>query len=292
MKKTLLTILALMVAIMGVNAQKLATKGALDGRDTKYKLMQTPDAGMVKPSAKAMNRAATRIGLDADERIIGYFTSDEISQYYGSVSCPAQKCEIGTPIFSDVIGKAVGGQLTKARVQLYAPIGSSTISVYTISAEGRISTTPVTTGTISTTVAGWNDVTFDTPVTLNEGESLFITYDFVIETAGDEHNFLVDADLNETSSVGGIYMYGDYGQGFGLYSVYTNVNLCIQLVVKGGSYSDDDLVLTGGIDRTIAQRGKTLDVVLNLNNAGNNLPSSYTFLDNLSFSKSTKIPSK
>lgn len=276
MKKTLLTILALMVAIVGVNAQKLATKGALDGRDTKYKLMQTPDAGMVKPSAKAMNRTATRIGLDADERIIGYFTSDEISKYYGSVSCPAQKCEIGTPIFSDVIGKAVGGQLTKARVQLYAPIGSSTISVYTISAEGRISTTPVTTGTISTTVAGWNDVTFDTPVTLNEGESLFITYDFVIETAGDEHNFLVDADLNETSSVGGIYMYGNYGQGFGLYSVYTNVNLCIQLVVKGGSYSDDDLVLTGGIDRTIAQRGKTLDVVLNLNNAGNNLPSSYT----------------
>lgn len=283
MKKTLLTILALMTVVIGANAQtvssnaqKLSTKGAFIGMETTYRGLKTPEAGKVKPFAQPV-APQQKISLDTDERIIGYFKSEEISQNVGQTpQIGAGTHTIGTPFYSNLYGKAVGGQLTKARIQLAEPIGSTTVSVYTIDAEGRISVQPATTGTIASTVAGWNDVTFARPVTLNANEGFFVTYTFALDNNTATHNFLVDYGLNTDYAAGGIYLLGDYGQGFGLYTIYSDVNLCIQLVVKGGSYSDDDIVLTGGIDRTISKSGENKDITMTLMNEGNNVPSSYT----------------
>lgn len=59
MKKTLLTILALMTVVVGANAQtvssnaqKLSTKGAFIGMETTYRGLKTPEAGKVKPFAQ------------------------------------------------------------------------------------------------------------------------------------------------------------------------------------------------------------------------------------------------
>ena len=276
MKKTLLTMCALFVAIVAANAQKLSTSGKVSGLNqsgepTKmvYKALKTQSLKVNKPLAK--------VSLDADERLVGYYTTNEEPlsyypfQYYGGTY------EAGTPFFTDVLGKSLGGQLTKARIYLAEGGGNTTVSVYEINQSGSIAATPSVQKTIATTVKGWNDVTFDKPLTLStEASGYFVTYTFTISGQVGYHNFMVDDKLNTDYTPGGIYLLGDFGDGYGLYTLLRDANLCIQLVVKGGSYSDDDIVLTGVEEWPIVQRGNSLNVNLNLKNDGNNIPSSYS----------------
>ena len=273
MKKTLLTMCALLIAVAAVNAQKMSALGEVKGLNPSAKPVPMKSNKLESPVFK-VDKPVAKINVGQGERLVGYYTTDDFDyaypfQYY------AGDYKIGTPFYTeDVLNKAVGGQITKARVGLYESMGSTTVSLYEITTSG-ISSSPVASATLATTQKGWNDVTFNTPYTIKEDCSYLLAYDFSIATNGGSHNFLIDDGLNTEYLPGGVYMYGNLGQGIGWYRLSSSFNICAQMVVKGGKYSDDDIVLTGGIDRTIAKRGENIDVTMTLKNEGNNVPNSY-----------------
>lgn len=273
MKKTLLSMCALLIAVAAVNAQKMSALGEVKGLNPSAKPVPMKSNKLESPVFK-VDKPVAKINVGQGERLVGYYTTDDFYYAY-PFQFYAGDYKIGTPFYTeDVLKKAVGGQITKARVGLYESMGSTTVSLYEISEDG-ISSSPVASATLTTTQQGWNDVTFNTPYTIKENCAYLLAYDFSIATYGGVHNFLIDDGLNTEYMPGGVYMYGDLGDGLGWYIFTSSYNICAQMVVKGGKYSDDDIVLTGGIDRTIAKRGGSIDVTMALKNEGNNVPNSY-----------------
>ena len=66
--------------------------------------------------------------------------------------------------------------------------------------------------------------------------------DYTFNNNASDYGFMIYGDLNQNSQPGWFTMGTQYG------------NLCIQAVVKGGSYSDDDLSIVGGVPQTIYQK--------------------------------------
>lgn len=281
MKRILLTMLVLLTAIVAVNAQngnaigKVKSLGETDKKPIKVNALKGNNPQNVLRKSDNL----TRIGLDADERIWGYYNTDDL--YYGIYFTYYAGKQTAGNIFStaDVLQKAVGGTITKARIAFYESIGSTTVNVYRLTATG-MSQEPIATGTISNTVSGWNDVTFDKPVTIVDGEEYLVTYDFTVPNMSQgigQTVFMVDTDLNDYNPQG-IYLLGNYGTvGYGLYYYTTSCDLCIQLVVKGGSFIDDDITLNKpSIERIFYKSGDKANLSFGVRSTGNNIPSSYS----------------
>lgn len=281
MKRFLLTMLVLLTAIVSVNAQneiavgKVKGLGATDEKPIKVSALKSGNSQNVMK----FDENLSRINLDVNERICGYYTSDELS--WGTYFTYYAGDHTAGSIFStaDVLKKAVGGTITKARVALYQGIGSTTVKVYSLSTN-PITSEPLATGTINSTVSGWNDVTFDKPVTIVDGEDYLVTYDFTIPNMQGgigQTVFMIDNDLRDYDPQG-IYLLGDYGlQGPGLYYYDTSCDLCIQLVVKGGSFVDDDVTLNKpSLDKIFYKSGDNANFSFGIRSTGNKIPSSYS----------------
>ena len=92
---------------------------------------------------------------------------------------------------------------------------------------------------------------------------------------------MVDYSVNPGGAVdGGLLIYGNLGQGEGWYNQGTSMgNLCIQAVVKGGSFIDDDIAVSGlAISQKYFKLGEAadLDYSFDLKNVGDVTPTSYT----------------
>lgn len=80
-------------------------------------------------------------------------------------------------------------------------------------------------------------------------------------------------------------MYGNLGQGgTGWYNFGTQYgNFCIQAVVKGGSFPDEDISISSFTSAKFVQAGQNIAYSYTIKNNGNNIPSAYTIdvmLDN------------
>ena len=281
MKRFLLTMLVLLTAIVAVNAQNGIAVGKVEGlgaTDKKPIKISALKSGNSQNAMKSYDKLS-RMELDANERLCGYYTSDEL-KYGIYFTYYAGDHTVGS-IFStsDVLKKAVGGTITKARVAFYKSIGSTTVNVYSLSGSS-MSSEPIATGTISSTVSGWNDVTFDKPITIVDGEDYLVTYDFTLANmqGGIGQTVLItDTDLNDYNPKG-IYLLGNYGpQGEGLYYYDTSCDLCIQLVVQGGSFIDDDVTLNKpSLEKIFYKSGDEPNFSFGVRSTGNNIPSSYS----------------
>lgn len=277
MKKTLLCLFALLLSVTAVNAQKVGEvmKAPADAMSKKEALR------VAKPMAAPS--VPNRIALDEGERIMGFYNTDELDlsgyssigliQYPGSYSAGA----VFTPDVVTGFSQAVGGQITKVRFALFESIGETTVRVYSVNVKtNEVSEDALTEEKIGNTVQGWNDVVLSNPVTVEPNTGYLISYDYTQKSSN--YPLLVDAEINpngETS--GGFMVYGNLGQGFGWYTVPGAGNLCIQFVVKGGSYIDSDITLTGlTVDSKYVKDGSTLNYNLGIVNIGNNVPTSYT----------------
>ena len=288
MKKILLCLSAFLLSIAVTNAQEKFTPG----NNVSQKLVKRSDvAGFKSEPLKNKANQPNKIALEEGERIVGYYTTDDLDMSgqssLGLPSYPGQ-LEAGVALTPNEISKAVGGQITKVRFGLACPVGASKVSIYPLDLNAGKMYQAVSEQEVSTTVAGWNDVTLSTPVTIENGKSYVISFKYTQKSTNTEDSYplLTDYTFNSNASDYGFMVYGDLNKNNqpGWFTMGTQYgNLCIQAVVKGGSYSDDDLSIVGGVPQTIYQKGGNMDVSMSLKNLGNKQANSYTLnveLDN------------
>ena len=223
-----------------------------------------------------------RIAMDADERIMGFYDSDEIGKNALGLNGSGQ-FKAGVDFSKAQIGHFVGGQITKVRFALGEIIGASKVSVYKVALEsGEL--TLMSEEAVASTQKGWNDVTLTTPVAVEDGVDYLICYDFT--SVPGKYPLVVDQDVNPGGAVdGGCLMYGNLGEGGeGWYNFGTQYgNFCIQAVVKGGSFPDEDITISSFTSSKFVQAGQNIAYSYRIKNNGNNIPSAYTIdvmLDN------------
>lgn len=260
MKKTFVSLLALLMAFTTANAQMRNAQAGMQS----YSLTQ------VQGPAKAPNR----IALEENERIMGYYTTDEIGgTALGLGKNGLFKAAVEfTPTHLDPF---IGGQITKVRFALNEAVGASKVTVCTVTFDGN-TVTPVSEVEVPSTQEGWNDVTLTDPVTIEEGLDYLIAYDFTSTTTG--YPLLTDKDINPNGGVnGGFLIYGNLGGGETWYNNGTSYgNLCIQAVVKGGTFPDEDITVNGLTTEQYIKTGESAGYSYMISNNGNIIPGQYT----------------
>lgn len=273
MKKTLFTLIALLLSLTTVNAQMLTPDGSIT-------VTKQRTAGMNKSMAPAMG--PNRIAMDPDERIMGYYDSDDIGGNALGLNTSGQ-FKAGVELTPEQIGHFVGGQITKVRFALNESVGASNVCIFKVSLDGN-TITPMAEVPVAETNKGWNDVTLTTPVTIEDGVDYLISYDFT--SVPGKYPLVVDQDVNPGGAVdGGCLMYGNLGDGGeGWYNFGTQYgNFCIQAIVKGGTFPDEDITISSFTSAKFVQAGQNTAYSYKIKNNGNNIPAAYTIdvmLDN------------
>lgn len=273
MRKTFFTLIALLLSLTTVNAQMLTPDGSIT-------VTKQHTAVINKHMAPAMG--PNRIAMDADERIMGFYDSDEIGENALGLNGSGQ-FKAGVEFSKAQIGHFVGGQITKVRFALGELIGASKVSIFKIALESG-EMTLMSEEAVASTQKGWNDVTLATPVAVEDGVNYLICYDFT--SVPQKYPLVVDQDVNPGGAVdGGCLMYGNLGEGGeGWYNFGTQYgNFCIQAVVKGGNFPDEDITVSSFTSTKFVQAGQNIAYSYRIKNNGNNIPSAYTIdvmLDN------------
>ncbi len=282
MKKTLLCLVAFMLSVTMVSAQEKF----IDGRGLKSAVtnkMGSAPRNLVQGVKKApVQSGVNKIALDNDEHLVGFYTTDDLDlSGYSSIGLTGYPGNLTAAVIftPSELSKAVGGTITKIRFGLSTSVEVSRVFISPFDmSTGEISD-PVSEQTITSTVSGWNDVILDTPVAVEEGKSYMIGYDYVqVSGQVDEaYPLLTDYKVNNNPSDYGFMIYGNLDQGLGWYTMGTTYgNLCIQAVVKGGKFTDDDLTLTSISTSSVFNKGgSNVTVNLGVKNNGNKVPSSY-----------------
>lgn len=263
-----------MLSVTAVNAQKVVVgKKAPANVVVKKEGVRTPN--MLKAPA-----TPNKIPLEDNERIMGFYNSDDLDYNYALALTVPGSYQVGVEFTSDVIGLFVGGQITKVRFGLGSSVGASKVRIYPVDLEENLILEAVAEVDVPSTVKGWNDVTLPNPVTIEQNFDYIISYEY--EEKGDgSYPLLVDGSVNPAGGMsGGFLGYGDFsGNGeIGWYDLGADYgNLCIQAVVKGGSFIDDDMAIDGISSSTkFIKGGEELTYRFGVKNVGNNLPKSYT----------------
>ena len=248
MKKTLLCLFALLLSATVVDAQKVA--GVLNAPSN---VLNKKEALRSIQPMKAPS-VPNRIALDEGERLFGFYNTDELDlSGYSSLGLTGYpgSYSAGALFYSDVVSgfsNAVSGQITKVRFAVAESIGATTVRIF--------------------------------PVDLNSGQigeaAAEISYDYTQTSRN--YPLLSDMNVNPNGETGdGFMIYGNLGQGTGWYGMSDAGNLCIQFVVKGGNYIDNDVALTKmSLVKQYFKADGELEYSFGVMNMGNEEPTSYT----------------
>lgn len=276
MKKTLLCLFALLLSATVVDAQKVA--GVLNAPSN---VLNKKEALRSIQPMKAPS-VPNRIALDEGERLFGFYNTDKLDlSGYSSLGLTGSpgSYSAGALFYSDVVSgfsNAVSGQITKVRFAVAESIGSTTVRIFPVDLNtGQIGEAAAEEA-VASTQKGWNDVVLTTPVTVEENKAYLISYDYTQTSRN--YPLLSDMNVNPNGETGdGFMIYGKLGQGTGWYGMSDAGNLCIQFVVKGGNYIDNDVALTKmSLVKQYFKADGELEYSFGVMNMGNDVPTSYT----------------
>lgn len=276
MKKTLLCLFALLLSATVVDAQKVA--GVLNAPSN---VLNKKEALRSIQPMKAPS-VPNRIALDEGERLFGFYNTDELDlSGYSSLGLTGYpgSYSAGALFYSDVVSgfsNAVSGQITKVRFAVAESIGSTTVRIFPVDLNSGQIGEAAAEEAVASTQKGWNDVVLTTPVTVEENKAYLISYDYTQTSRN--YPLLSDMNVNPNGETGdGFMIYGNLGQGTGWYGMSDAGNLCIQFVVKGGNYIDNDVALTKmSLAKQYFKADGELEYSFGVMNMGNDVPTSYT----------------
>ncbi|MCD7713793.1 MAG: Omp28-related outer membrane protein [Prevotella sp.] len=284
MKKIFTLLAAFALSLTAANAQ--ITNDAFIKKDAQS--VMNVKRGEQLPASKSSKAKVPqkKIELETGEHLVGFYTSDDLPNYTGGyfgLGCTGQVL-MGVVFEDNVLGKCVGGEITKVRFAL-ADNTTDVAGLYIIEAstlygvELEETVAHVDLSSVST-VAGWNDVTLPSPVTVESGKEYYIAYEYT--STGYNTPIVTDGTLDDVefpSEMYGMVACGDLeGTGepvvWGILPSWGNV--CIQAVVKGGLFADDDIVLKDLVADKYAKAGGTIDYSYEIKNEGDDQPDSYS----------------
>jgi len=203
-------------------------------------------------------------GLSDNQRLLGYTLTDDID-VNGAAFGEAGTYTVGAVLTPQMLAPYEGCRVVGLRMAAAMTLGRTRTFLYR--SDGSSLTAAIEQK--QRLYEGWNNVFFNGDGYLIQGnESLFFGFDYV-ETAD-----MVSADQGGLCGVGvetdgAFYLYGDYGQGEGLYSISGVGCLCVQLIVDVSSLPafDIDLMdLDAGFK--YKQPGENIEALLTFINVG------------------------
>lgn len=266
MKKILLFLFALLQLSIVAKAQEKFIKGMVPKTLIEQKVQGQP---MVPGQTPKKSNTQMRIALGSDERLLGFYTTDEYGKTplgYGATYYLA-----GAEFTPKEIGRMVSGEIVDVRFALYQSIGASKVYIYYVDQNGDIveACDPVS---VASTKAGWNEVELPSPVTIKENTSYIFAYE--VNDMAKSYPLLTDKSINPDGTTEGGLIVND---GTGWYSTGGAYgNLCIQAVVKGGDFVNDDVSMKKLSADKYAKSGSEMQFKFNICNIGLNDVDSYT----------------
>lgn len=230
MRKTLLSLFAL-VLTLGASAQKA-----------------TPFSGHLDRSLEAAQQrvvtlAPKKVDLQDNQRLVGYYTTDELAQYgSGLASFGANdNCKAAIDLTPDMLEPYDGMKVVAIRFGLCYKLDKSRVFITPITNQGL--GLDVVSVDVPSTVKGWNTVTLSKPYVISKNQEFFVGFDFaqkaikngqyyteecyplsIVESGRTDMPLLMFTNISEANG----------GQGEGWYNFGTGQgNLSIQLVVEG-----------------------------------------------------------
>lgn len=262
MKKFLLS-LAVVLASMSASAQTFAPK-AFTGK-----------LGVQTEAAQKAHKAPAKASLAENQRLIGYYTSDEASEYGLGIGRYAtgeivSGVYLGPSDYSQFYGsKAVG-------VRFYLPEGTATGVEVLTAKTGATSMTTAASKSQTITKTGWNTVLFDEPFELSSNTEAIMIGVVLTQESSNYPIGVKDEDMGRT-----IYLYANIpssagGSGEGWYNMGTDYTLTNQLILESDNFPANGVTPNDFGKFTVAL-GATKNINVTLNNAGTSLKNfSYT----------------
>lgn len=182
---------------------------------------------------------ATVTAMADTQRYVGYTVTDDID-VSGAAFGEAGTYSVGALLSPEMLAAYEGCRVLGIRYALSQSIGRTRAFMY--DATGNLFTE--ISAQKQRTYEGWNTVFFNGDGYVITGqESLFFGYDYVEseEMVAAEEGALCGVGSETTGS---FYLYGNYGQGEGLYPISGIGRLCVQLIVDVSSLPAKDIDVT------------------------------------------------
>lgn len=246
MRKLYIALAAMALSLTAAKAQhfvKQPTKSVPVER-TQGREAIAPKADAKKAPKKALASNQRYVGLDLDDEVPG-------SKYgLGLPSMASYVTGVGSSLSSDLLETYNGCKVVGMRYGLCNVATVTRLFVTPINAQGYLQDDLVSVSVTGTPVAGWNEVKFDTPFTIDTSTmpSLLIGFDYTQTATSSISSYPLAS--SGTGEAGGflIYFNSKYPAsqgGEGWYSMGTDYgNLCIQLLVeKDGEFDPYDIAI-------------------------------------------------
>lgn len=201
----------------------------------------TPSGGLRTSCEKVEKQVAPapqRAELNANQRLTGYYTSDNLAKSGMGIPQYGENdhCKAGIELTAEMLRPFVGKNIVGVRFGLCAKMDKSRVFVSQDSS-GVIGE-DVLSKDVATPVKGWNSVLFDAPYTIEEGQSFLVGFEFAQKTKKKGGYYsdvcyplsVVKEGLKNRPVM--LFYQGESGEGW--YNVEnTGDNLSIQLIVEG-----------------------------------------------------------
>ena len=220
MKKTLLSLAALVLSLSAVQAQQFNVLQAKQG------ILQSASVA----STSIQNKAPKKIELADNQLVLGGYTTDDYTTNGLGVGSYATG-PIGAYIYlpTSDIETFDGSTIVKMRVALAQ---SSAIShVYILPVVGGYIQDAIVSEDVSGNSVGWNEFTLASPTVLNLSgvDALLLGYDY----NQTKNNYPISS-VEAGNTYYDMYIYGNLGQGEGFYGMGNSYgNLSVQAIVEG-----------------------------------------------------------
>lgn len=262
MKKSIL-LLAAFAMTMTANAQKPSA--------LKVSTVKAERLSAVTPSQPSMLKAPRKADLAANQRLVGYYATDDVDNSLGVGNYTTEDIEPAIFLQQEALAPYVGKKVTAVRFAMGASSTAKGVTIYTVDAEGNINalaskdTTIVSKSTNTSYV--WNTVVLpaDKQFNITADQRLMVAYKV---TQGSRTypigvNTQVNGDLyincNIPASVG--------GEGKGWYSFGSgNGAAAIQLLVEGDFAAYN--AIPSSIEKIAAVAGQDVKVTMPFFNLG------------------------
>ena len=213
--------------------------------------------------AAVMSLTSLAQGLSENQRLLGYIMTDSITVSGGAFGT-AGTYPVGAVMTPQTLSSYAGCKIVGIRMAAALDLGRTRTFIYSV----NDNMTPVIEQT-QKLYAGWNNIMFNGDgYEIKGNETLFFGFDYT-ETAE-----MVEADQGGLCGYGddidgGLYAYGNFGQGLGLYPLNGIGCLCVQLIVDVSSLPLYDLDITWfDTGFKYKQPGEGIDAMINFSNVG------------------------
>lgn len=232
MRKLLLSLSALTLAL------------SLNAQTTVHKAQNLTAQKSTHVSQRVVTLSAQKkAGLASNQRYFGYYTTDDLAEYgLGIPNYGENDCKAAAYFTNDMLAPFAGSKIVAIRFGLACANGSSRVFIAPVTSNG-IEADDVSKD-VSSTVAGWNQVTLDTPYEIKDDATrdLFIGFDFkqyATKSGSYYTNDCYPLSLVDKGEESILYIYANIsstygGQGKGWYGFgSSNGNLSLQAIIEG-----------------------------------------------------------